>query len=243
MARRRRWRSRPGRVAGLVTATAQRALQDPAPARQHPDHDRALLDQPPDHGPAQRRAAERDTVLTPFEGLGAAVLVGAAAACCWWWSGSAPALLVRFLASEVGLAMRATGVNPRMAEAQGIRVGASDLPRHGAEQRARGPGRRAVRAGQRLRRRDARHRDDRGRAGGGDRRRDAGAAADAWRRRSWAACWARWSTGSRWRWRSRPTCSGCRPPTSTWSRPCWSAARWSCRRPAPGCWRGWAPAR
>lgn len=34
------------------------------------------------------------------------------------------ALLVRFLLSEVGLAMRATGVNPRMAEAQGIAVGA-----------------------------------------------------------------------------------------------------------------------
>ena len=32
------------------------------------------------------------------------------------------ALLVRFLLSEIGLAMRATGVNPRMAEAQGIPV-------------------------------------------------------------------------------------------------------------------------
>ena len=62
------------------------------------------------------------TVLTPFEGLGLPslwvrplvllVVVGACAA-----------LLVRFLGSEVGLAMRATGVNPRMAEAQGIRVG------------------------------------------------------------------------------------------------------------------------
>ena len=63
------------------------------------------------------------TVLTPFEGLGLPglwmrplvllVVVAAGAA-----------LLVRFLGSEVGLAMRATGVNPRMAEAQGIRVGA-----------------------------------------------------------------------------------------------------------------------
>lgn len=63
------------------------------------------------------------TLFTPFEGLGLPtawvrpllllVLVGACAA-----------LLVRFLGSEVGLAMRATGVNPRMAEAQGIRVGA-----------------------------------------------------------------------------------------------------------------------
>ena len=35
------------------------------------------------------------------------------------------ALLVRFLVSEIGLAMRATGANPRMAEAQGIPVGAT----------------------------------------------------------------------------------------------------------------------
>ena len=63
------------------------------------------------------------TVLTPFEGLGLpglwmrplVLLVVAAAGA---------ALLVRFLGSEVGLAMRATGVNPHMAEAQGIRVGA-----------------------------------------------------------------------------------------------------------------------
>jgi putative ABC transport system permease protein len=63
------------------------------------------------------------TVLTPFEGLGLPglwmrplvllVVVAAGAS-----------LLVRFLGSEVGLGMRATGVNPRMAEAQGIRVGA-----------------------------------------------------------------------------------------------------------------------
>jgi putative ABC transport system permease protein len=63
------------------------------------------------------------TVLTPVEELGLwaplarplflAVLVAACAG-----------LLIRFLRSEVGLAMRATGVNPRMAEAQGIAVGA-----------------------------------------------------------------------------------------------------------------------
>jgi putative ABC transport system permease protein len=63
------------------------------------------------------------TLFTPFEGLGLPtawvrpllllLLVGVCAA-----------LIVRFLESEVGLAMRATGVNPRMAEAQGIRVGA-----------------------------------------------------------------------------------------------------------------------
>lgn len=62
------------------------------------------------------------TVLTPLDALGLspflvrpllmAVVTLAAAA-----------LLIRFLLSEVGLAMRATGANPRMAEAQGIRTG------------------------------------------------------------------------------------------------------------------------
>jgi putative tryptophan/tyrosine transport system permease protein len=63
------------------------------------------------------------TVFTPFEELGLPVawvrpLVVLVVA------GACAVLLIRFLASEVGLAMRATGVNPRMAEAQGIRVGA-----------------------------------------------------------------------------------------------------------------------
>ncbi|MBP2230582.1 putative ABC transport system permease protein [Azospirillum agricola] len=61
----------------------------------------------------------QDTVLTPFYGLGIpdhivrplVVLVIVAAVV---------ALLARFLASEFGLAMRATGVNARMARAQGI---------------------------------------------------------------------------------------------------------------------------
>ena len=63
------------------------------------------------------------TILTPVEELGLwaplarplflAVIVAVCAG-----------LLIRFLRSEVGLAMRATGVNPRMAEAQGIAVGA-----------------------------------------------------------------------------------------------------------------------
>lgn len=62
------------------------------------------------------------TILTPVEALGVwpplarplflAVLVSVCAA-----------LVLRFLRSEIGLAMRATGVNPRMAEAQGIAVG------------------------------------------------------------------------------------------------------------------------
>ncbi|WP_448188867.1 ABC transporter permease [Azospirillum sp. sgz301742] len=61
----------------------------------------------------------QDTVLTPFYGLGlpdhivrplfvAAVVLAVVA------------LLARFLASEFGLAMRATGVNARMARAQGV---------------------------------------------------------------------------------------------------------------------------
>ena len=64
------------------------------------------------------------TVLTPFEGLGLPALwLRPLVLLASWWR-SCAALLVRFLRSEVGLAMRATGVNPRMAEAQGIRVGA-----------------------------------------------------------------------------------------------------------------------
>ena len=63
------------------------------------------------------------TVLTPLESLGVPMLwlrplFLAAVALV------ALALLARFLLSEAGLAMRATGANPRMAEAQGIFVGA-----------------------------------------------------------------------------------------------------------------------
>ena len=63
------------------------------------------------------------TVLTPLDALGLSpflvrpLLMAVVAL-------AAAALLIRFLLSEVGLAMRATGANPRMAEAQGIRVGA-----------------------------------------------------------------------------------------------------------------------
>lgn len=59
------------------------------------------------------------TVLTPLEGLGLANLhlkplaAGLVALL-------ALALVARFLASEYGLAMRATGANPRMARAQGV---------------------------------------------------------------------------------------------------------------------------
>jgi putative ABC transport system permease protein len=62
------------------------------------------------------------TVLTPFEGLGVAAMllkplvVGVLLA-------AVVALLASFLVSEYGLAMRATGANPRMARAQGIATG------------------------------------------------------------------------------------------------------------------------
>ena len=59
------------------------------------------------------------TVLTPFEGLGLAslyvkpIVAGVAAV-------AVALLLARFLATEYGLALRATGANARMARAQGI---------------------------------------------------------------------------------------------------------------------------
>jgi putative tryptophan/tyrosine transport system permease protein len=62
------------------------------------------------------------TVLSPFEGLGLAnpvlkpLFVGALVL-------AVAALLARFLASDYGLGMRATGANARMARAQGIETG------------------------------------------------------------------------------------------------------------------------
>lgn len=59
------------------------------------------------------------TVLSPFEGLGLAnlylkpIVAGIVALI-------ATALIIRFLVSDYGLAMQATGANPRMARAQGI---------------------------------------------------------------------------------------------------------------------------
>jgi putative ABC transport system permease protein len=67
-----------------------------------------------------------ETVLTPLATLGiwmpllkvlAAGVVALVAAL----------LLIRFLASDYGLAMRATGANPRMARAQGVRTGSTIL--------------------------------------------------------------------------------------------------------------------
>lgn len=60
-----------------------------------------------------------DTVITPFEGLGLSemivrpIVVGGVALLVAW-------ALARFLRTEFGLAMRATGANPRTARAQGV---------------------------------------------------------------------------------------------------------------------------
>jgi putative ABC transport system permease protein len=66
------------------------------------------------------------TVLTPLEPLGIwmpvlkVLAVGVVAL-------AAALLLIRFLASDYGLAMRATGANPRMARAQGVQTGSAIL--------------------------------------------------------------------------------------------------------------------
>ncbi len=72
----------------------------------------------------------QDTMLTPFFGHGIPeyyvrplflfVLVAITVFVVW-----------RFLESDMGLAMRATGANPRMARAQGDADGPPDLSRHG----------------------------------------------------------------------------------------------------------------
>jgi putative tryptophan/tyrosine transport system permease protein len=67
-----------------------------------------------------------DTVLTPLAALGIwtpllKVLVAGVVALV------AALLLIRFLASDYGLAMRATGANPRMARAQGVETGRAIL--------------------------------------------------------------------------------------------------------------------
>ncbi|HEX5078335.1 MAG TPA: ABC transporter permease [Geminicoccaceae bacterium] len=67
-----------------------------------------------------------ESVLTPLAPLGIwapllKVLVAGVVALV------AALLLIRFLASDYGLAMRATGANPRVAQAQGVRTGAAIL--------------------------------------------------------------------------------------------------------------------
>ena len=65
------------------------------------------------------------TVLTPFEAFLPALWLRPLLALAV--VALVAALLSRFLLSEAGLAMRAVGVNPRMAEAQGVRVGTTTL--------------------------------------------------------------------------------------------------------------------
>jgi putative ABC transport system permease protein len=65
----------------------------------------------------------QDTVLTPFYGLGQAIGLSDAVVRPLFVLAVivvVVALLARFLGSEFGLAMRATGVNARMARAQGV---------------------------------------------------------------------------------------------------------------------------
>jgi putative ABC transport system permease protein len=64
----------------------------------------------------------QETVLTPFYGLGLPdyLLRPVVILAIVWLVAH---LLVMFLKSELGLAMRATGANPRMARAQGVRIG------------------------------------------------------------------------------------------------------------------------
>ena len=117
----------------------------------------------------------QDTVLTPFYGLGQQLGLSDAVV--------RPlfvlvvvlvvvALLARFLTSEFGLAMRATGVNARMARAQGVSTDLHIYVGMALSNALVGLGRRSVRPDQRLRRCHQRHRDHRDRAGGRHRRRD-----------------------------------------------------------------------
>ena len=85
----------------------------------------------------------------------------------------AVALLAWFLRTDFGLAMRATGANPKMARAQGIATGRSIYAGMALSNGAGRPRRGALRPDQRLRRRDLRDRHHRRRARRGHRRRDA----------------------------------------------------------------------
>ena len=66
----------------------------------------------------------QDTALTPFYGAGLADYL-VRPLFLFVIATVAAILLAAFLKSEAGLAMRATGANPRMARAQGVRVGAN----------------------------------------------------------------------------------------------------------------------
>jgi putative ABC transport system permease protein len=68
----------------------------------------------------------RDTVLTPFFGRGFSDYL-VRPAFLFVFVAIVAMLLAAFLSTDLGLAMRAAGANPRMARAQGIRVGAMVL--------------------------------------------------------------------------------------------------------------------
>ena len=162
-------RRRAGR---LPHRLAQRAAAHHAAARQHPGDDRAVLDQPARHGQAQRRADQRRRRCSAWSTFGGlpdywlkplVLLVIVIAA---------KLLIDLFFASETGLAMRATGGNPRMARAAGHLDRPPDGVGPGAVERAGGAGRRAVRADAGRRRHLDGHRHHRDRPGGGDHRRD-----------------------------------------------------------------------
>ena len=85
---------------------------------------------------------------------------------------AAKVLIDLFFASETGLAMRATGGNPRMARAQGISTDRLTVWGLALSNGAGRAGRRAVRADARRRRHLDGHRHHRHRPGRGDHRRD-----------------------------------------------------------------------
>ena len=109
-------RRRAGR---LPHRLAQRAPAHHAAARQHPGDDRAVLGQPARHGQAQRRADQRADGVQPGRVRRPARATGSSRWCCWSIVIAAKVLIDLFFASETGLAMRATGGNPRMARAAG----------------------------------------------------------------------------------------------------------------------------
>ena len=107
-----------GACAGAGDRMAQRAAAHHAAAGQHPGDDRAVFDQPAHHGQAQRRADQRPDGVEPvdFGGLPDYVVKPLVLAVIVI---AAKLLIDLFFASEIGLAMRATGVNPRMARGAG----------------------------------------------------------------------------------------------------------------------------
>ena len=195
-------RRRDGR---LPHRLAQRAPAHHAAARQHPGDDRAVLGQPARDGQAQRRADQR------ADGVQPAV---ASAACRSYWLkplvllvivAAAKLLIDLFFASETGLAMRATGGNPRMARAQGISTDRCTLWGLALSNALVAlAGALFVQIAGRRRHLDGRG-HDRHRPGRGDHRRDAAARAQPRHHDAGLHRWARCSIASSSRPRSTPT--------------------------------------